>query len=66
LLEQLVDQGGFSVVNVGNDGDVSDCALFHNFSTFHEEGFGPGLGKKRGTLNESRWKGKEKTKKTAR
>jgi len=46
LLEQLVDQGGFSVVNVGNDGDVSDCALFHNFSTFHEEGFGPGLGKK--------------------
>jgi hypothetical protein len=24
LAQQLVDHGGFAVVNVGNDGDVSD------------------------------------------
>jgi hypothetical protein len=26
LLQELVDQGGFTVVNVGDDGDVADGA----------------------------------------
>jgi len=62
LLEELVDQGGFSVVNVGNDGDISDCTLIHNVLASHEKRFIPRLGKKIDILNESRGKGKEKPK----
>jgi hypothetical protein len=27
LAQQLVDQGGFAVVNVGDDGDIANCAF---------------------------------------
>jgi hypothetical protein len=31
LFEQGIDQGGFAVVDMGDDGDVSDIiAVFHN------------------------------------
>ena len=34
LLEKLVHQGGFTVVNVGDDGDVSDFCLIHGLPMF--------------------------------
>jgi hypothetical protein len=29
LAQQLVHHGGFAVVNVGNDGDISDLGMGH-------------------------------------
>jgi hypothetical protein len=51
LLEELVHQGSFTVVNVGDNGDVSDFRLIHKGLFWFLFILGPNLEKRAANCN---------------